>query len=153
MRPLVEAQPVIGAGDHQIAGVEAESEIARLAFALAFQLHRHERCVLDRDVELLRRRDEHEAPVFLAPQDRREQPHHFRPADRAALVKPGPVAGDAHGAVAAMARVPQVDRRKLALLRQPGDIAEAEAGKIGRGGSHGHDRGLAGRLAMRKAER
>ena len=74
------------------------------AFALALQLDRDERRVLDLDVELLDRSDQHEAAVRLAAQDGREQPHHRRPADRAALVKPGAVAGDPHRAVAAMGR-------------------------------------------------
>ena len=103
-----------------------------LAFALALQLDRDERRVLDLDVELLDRRDQHEAAVRLAPQDGREQPHHRRPADRAALVIPGAVARDPHLAVAAMARVP-ASRPAAACCSSamPGDVGEAR-GRRGR---------------------
>ena len=43
-----------------------------------------------------------------------EQPHHRRPADRATLVIPSAVAGDAHPGMAAEWRVPLIDRRRTA---------------------------------------
>ena len=52
---LVEAQRVVGPGDDHLAGVEAEGEAAVAAVALALQLDRDERRILDRDVELLGR--------------------------------------------------------------------------------------------------
>ena len=135
-------------GDDEVAGVEPEGEAAASPFAFALQLDRDERRVLDLDVELLDRRDQDEAAVGLAAQDGREQAHHRRPADRAALVKPGAVARDPHLAVAAMGRVPALDRRQPPLLGQPRDLGEAEAGEVVGGGGIGMAAPVAARLAL-----
>ena len=87
----------------------------------------------DVDVELFDRRDQHVAAVGLAPQDRREQPDHRRPADRRAFVIPGAVAGDAHARMAAALGIPLVDRRQPALVDQLLELGQAEALKVDRG--------------------
>src|SRR5262249_43382673 len=77
-----------------------------LVLAVPLRLHGNceERVILDGNRDLLDRRDEEEFSVLLAPQHRGEQLHERLPADRTALVEPGPVAGDCQADIAAEAR-------------------------------------------------
>lgn len=140
-------QPVIGIADDQVAGVEAKGEAALATTAFAVQFHCDKGGVFNFDREFFDRRYQHMGTVFLASQYGGKQPDHFCPADRGALMIPCAVGGDSHLAVAAMLRVPLLDRGKPTFFYETRDIAERKCGEI-RGGLHRHGRkiGNIGRL-------
>ncbi len=82
-----------------------------LSFALPFRLEilRDEWCVIDLDAHLFHWCYKHISFTILA-QDRREQLHQFKTANGRSEVVPGAVARDAHIEVAAIGRVPLMDR-------------------------------------------
>ena len=77
-----------------------------------FHLDGQERRILDRDIDLLGRRDEVVPAVSIAPQDTGEQLHERHAADRAAAIEPAAIARDREPDVAAVGRIPTFDGRR-----------------------------------------
>jgi hypothetical protein len=100
---------MLGAGRDEVVDVRAERELPPGTRALDRHLDGEERRVLDRDADALDRRHEHESLRILA-QHRGEELYERRPADRRAVVEPGAVGGDAHVDLAAIGRLPALDR-------------------------------------------
>jgi len=115
VRRGLDPERIVGAGRHLVAETGGEGDAVRADLGI----HGDEGRVRDPDADLLGRGDEEEAPV-LALQHRGEQPDHRRPADRRALVEPGPVGPDLHVQLAAIGRVPQMHRRRAATPGAPG---------------------------------
>ena len=147
-RRLGEAQRWSGPGGDEIAGVEPEGEPRVAALALGLHLDRDERRVLDRDVELLDRGDQHVAAVGLAAQDGGEQPHHRR---RGRSASPGETRCRRARSASRCRRNASGSSCSTGGRRcsadQPRDLGEARAwrdrgaGSIGMGGEVGAARG------------
>jgi len=106
---------VVRPGIGMIPDIGFEPQDLRLARALDVEIHRDKGRVLDRDPPSFNRRDK-DIPVVIAPQDRREEPHQRRPVDRRSEVIPRPVPRDPHVQIAAVIRVPLMNRRQPAPL-------------------------------------
>ena len=101
----LEAQRMALPARHPLVDIGAEGERARRPRPFGFHLDRRERRIVDRDADLLDRRDQ-EILVALALEHRGEQLHQRRPSDRRLHVEPGAVGRDAHVEIAAERRIP-----------------------------------------------
>ena len=101
---------LIGACGGGVANVRLEGERLRLAFAVGLEVNRHERGVIDRDSNLLDRRDQHVAVAVLA-EDGGKQPDKFEPANRCAEIEPRAVPRNPDVEIAEIGRIPEVNRR------------------------------------------
>src|SRR3954452_23244794 len=127
---------------HDVAAIQPESDATAAAFAFAVHLDRAKGGGIDVNVELFDGGHQHVPAIGLAPQNGREQASHRRAPDRRAFVVPGPVSPDAHSRMAAAIRVPPIDRRQLAILRELLEIVEAYSLEFGRRIALGHRRSL-----------
>ena len=96
---------------HPIIDIGAEPQQAAVFVPIPDHLDGEKRRVIDANADFLHRSDQKVFAV-LAFQDRGEQPHQRRPADRRSHVKPRAVAGDSHVQIAAKRRIPQMDWRQ-----------------------------------------
>src|SRR5262249_47539120 len=93
------------------------SEVKDLAAYVAIdpELDCDERRVFDDDSTLLHWGDQ-KIFVALAFEDRREQLDQSRPADRRFEIEPSAVSADAHVEIAAIGRIPEVNRRQATAI-------------------------------------
>jgi len=127
----LEAQCVILPAGHPVVHIGAKRERARSPLAFLLHLDRGERRIVDRDADLLDRRDEKVSPGF-ALEHRGEQLDQRGTPDRRLEIEPGAVGGDAHVEVAAERRVPQVNRGRALDGRMLGGSRNLiEAGRLG----------------------
>ena len=101
-----------------VTDIGLENQILLRAAALDIDIHRHERRVVYGDSNLFDGCDK-VIPVTLAAQDARKQLDQAEPVDRAALVVPCSVAGDADIQITAIGRVPLMNGRQTLALRRP----------------------------------
>jgi hypothetical protein len=110
------ADRIVRTGDRFVADIRGESKLLHLSVTANVQEHGDKGCIVDADAHLFARRDEMKAVRILA-QDRGKQAHEFAPGKRRALMVPGAVARNANVDVAAMGRVPALDRRQRSARR------------------------------------
>src|ERR1043166_14482 len=103
------------AGD-PVVDVGAEIQAPAGGRVLDLKLDREKRRVVDRDPAFLDRRYQ-EILVAFALEHRGEQFDQRGAPDWGLLIKPGAVGGDAHVDIAAIGRIPQVDRRQALAAR------------------------------------
>lgn len=118
---------VRGIGDHRIAAIQPERDLAVVSASFRLHFNRPECCCFHVDRQPLDGSHQHMPPVRLAPKNRGEQPDHCGAVDRLSLVVPSAVAGDPHLAVPAMLRIPFVHGRKLPLVDQRLQVGQAQA--------------------------
>ena len=124
---------VIGPGDHEFVGLDAEGERGpALRIGADFEIGGDERRVVDRDGEPFVRGNQPVLARFVARQQAGEGAYHGGAGDRGAVVEPLAVGGDAHVAVARAGRVPLVDRGQAARSNRFGDFGKRKCGKFGR---------------------
>ena len=124
-----DAQAMIGAGNHQIIGVEAKRQIAFADHAI----DRDKGGVFDLDSEFFKRGDQPMLAVVIAGHQSGKGAHHGRAADQSTLVIPRSIRGNAHIAVAGFLRAPLLHRGQFALRNLLGNLGKGQFGEIGRG--------------------
>ena len=109
---LGEAEGMVGAAEDDVVNVGAEHEFAQWPVAANFHLDSEEGGVGDRNVNFLGGRDEVVATVGVLAQHAGEQLDQRHAADRTARIHPNAVGADGHANIAAIGRVPALDRRR-----------------------------------------
>ncbi len=115
-------------------GAKSDPPLTPLAFELHF--HSQERHIVHPDAHLFHRRDQNIGIIGFAAQNPGKKLYHGNAVDRRAHVIPAPIAGDAHVDIAAEFRVPEMNRRALALngyavAAETGDHILEKRGGIG----------------------
>ncbi len=113
------AQRMDRPGSHLVAHMGGKGDRGLPANPSHIEIHRHKGRIIHHNPHFFHGSDQ-KIPVPLAPQDRTEQPHHGRPANRRPQIEPRPVAGDPHVDIATERRVPQMHRRRPLFARRRG---------------------------------
>lgn len=109
----LDSNPVLRSRTGLIAEIGHEVQRLSLAFACNSEVDGHERRVVDGDSHFLDRSYQHIA-IPVLPENRRKQPHELRSPDWRAKIEPRAVPCDPHVEIAAIGRIPEVDRRQTA---------------------------------------
>jgi hypothetical protein len=131
---------VRGSKDECFAAIETECEALGLLFALPSHRNGAKRRAVDIDLESFGRSDKDVRSVRLTAQYGREEAHHCRPVDGPALVIPGSVTRDSHGRMAAMPRMPLIDRRESPFVEELLKLREVHGRNVYGLAGFGHKR-------------
>src|SRR5262249_7032308 len=134
----LEPQRMRGASLHNVVDVGAKDERLLARAAAHFHLYGEERRISDIHIYLLDRGDEIMPAVGILAQDAGKQLDERHPTDRRATIDPHTIAADLDADIAAVRRVPCLDRRETLALPLPeqrlqtGDAVGADVARHGR---------------------